>query len=50
MPIYIQHLKDEPRALEKIVDGNTRIFGGAPADWSFRDAQIFALICSCSSE
>lgn len=35
MPVYIQHLKDEPRALEKIVDGNTRIFGGAPADWSF---------------
>jgi len=35
MPVYIQHLKDEPRALEKIVDGNTRVFGGAPADWSF---------------
>jgi len=35
MPVYIQHLKDEPRALEKIADGNTRVFGGAPADWSF---------------
>ncbi len=35
MPVYIMHLKDEPRALEKVKEGSTRIFGGAPADWSF---------------
>ena len=35
MPVYIMHLKDEARALEKVAQGSTRIFGGAPADWSF---------------
>lgn len=35
MPIFVQHLKDEPRELRKILEFNTRVFGGAPADWSF---------------
>jgi len=33
-PIYVQHLKDEPRKFSKIASGNTRIMGGAPMDWS----------------
>lgn len=33
-PIYTGHLKDEPTALEKVAQGKTRVFTGAPVDWS----------------
>jgi len=34
MPIFTGHLKDEPTSYKKIKLGKTRLFGGAPADWS----------------
>jgi hypothetical protein len=33
-PIYVAHLKDGPLPFTKIVDKKTRLFTGAPADWS----------------
>jgi len=35
MPVFMGHLKDEPTKLAKIEAGLTRVFCGAPADWSF---------------
>ncbi len=35
MPVYTGHLKDEPTKFSKIESGLTRVFCGAPADWSF---------------
>lgn len=34
MPIFQAHLKDEPTSYQKIDMGKTRVFGGAPVDWS----------------
>lgn len=33
-PIFTAHLKDEPTKKKKVDSGATRVFGGAPADWS----------------
>jgi len=33
-PIFTGHLKDEPTALKKIEEQKTRVFTGAPVDWS----------------
>lgn len=33
-PVFVAHLKDEATALEKCAIGKTRVFTGAPADWS----------------
>jgi hypothetical protein len=33
-PIYVGHLKDGPLPFTKIADKKTRLFTGAPADWS----------------
>jgi len=35
MPVFMAHLKDEPTKFSKIESGATRVFLGAPADWSF---------------
>jgi hypothetical protein len=35
MPIYIEHLKDEPRSLKKIAEKNTRVFSGCPVTFGF---------------
>ena len=35
MPIFTNHLKDEPVKIQKAVDGLTRVFSGAPADFAF---------------
>ncbi len=35
MPVYTGHLKDEPTKFSKIESKLTRVFCGAPADWSF---------------
>jgi len=34
MPVFTGHLKDEPTKYDKIERGKTRVFGGAPFDWS----------------
>lgn len=34
MPVFTAHLKDEPTKYSKIDAGKTRVFGGAPVDWS----------------
>lgn len=34
MPIFMANLKDEPTKFKKIETGKTRVFGGAPFDWS----------------
>jgi len=33
-PIFTGHLKDEPRSFKKIKEKKTRVFAGAPIDWS----------------
>jgi len=33
-PVFHAHLKDEAIKLQKIIDGKTRVFSGAPAAWS----------------
>lgn len=33
-PIFTAHLKDEPRSFKKIMAKLTRVFAGAPVDWS----------------
>nr|ULG00015.1 MAG: hypothetical protein 1 [Marnaviridae sp.] len=33
-PVFTASLKDEPTALQKIADGKTRVFCGAPLPWS----------------
>lgn len=35
MPIFTNHLKDEPVKVQKAIDGKTRVFSGAPADFAF---------------
>jgi hypothetical protein len=35
MPLFVGHLKDEPTSQAKIESMATRVFAGAPADWSF---------------
>jgi hypothetical protein len=35
MPVFMGHLKDEATKFSKIETGATRLFLGAPADWSF---------------
>jgi len=35
MPIFIEHLKDEPRANKKIEQKNTRVFSGCPVTFGF---------------
>jgi hypothetical protein len=35
MPLFTGHLKDEPTTEAKILAKKTRVFAGAPADWSF---------------
>jgi len=32
-PVFVGSLKDEPRTFEKIEEGNTRVFAGAPFGW-----------------
>lgn len=34
MPNYCAHLKDEPVSFKKVMSGKTRVFVGAPMDWS----------------
>ena len=34
MPVFCAHLKDEPVSFKKINLGKTRVFTGAPVDWS----------------
>jgi hypothetical protein len=34
-PVYVAHLKDEPTSLEKIAIHKTRVFCGAPLDYTF---------------
>lgn len=33
-PMFTAHLKDEPRSFKKIEEKKTRVFAGAPVDWS----------------
>ncbi len=35
MPIFKSHLKDEAVKIQKAIDGKTRVFSGAPADFAF---------------
>jgi hypothetical protein len=33
-PVFCGNLKDEPKTFKKIISGGTRVFAGAPGDWS----------------
>lgn len=49
-PIYTAHLKDEPRPLEKILAGKTRLFYGSPVDFLIVSRMFLAPIYSLMTE